>query len=374
MPADPIVPKCVFEPPTESIPNEPIISLDSYIFTEPQVILTDTEPIGIGQWLLDNESLLIVQQNSAKLLNPQIQEQVTIIESRQQFRTPIWLSENNTLVFAELYDAMTQSSTAGLWLQSMNPPLLKQLSNSVASSSFAPSPNGTELVFVALPGGTRPYIWNQRTKVLSALPIDLANWRYQKRPLRLLRSFRPLWSPSGNNILFHDGAWLFLYDRSQQVGCEIDIQQSSLNQFSNFVIQATWSPNGRYIAMKVSEEMPSNGPFDQLIVLDTYTGEISGHILPQNYLTFSISSDNQTLAMLADSPKENNTYGIYLYNMRSHEFQHILPDVETRGSIAQAIVWSPQGNKIAFQCTGLVSSNSDNLLDALCLSQVSTAQ
>ncbi|MEZ4616898.1 MAG: hypothetical protein R2867_15530 [Caldilineaceae bacterium] len=67
-------------------------------------------------------------------------------------------------------------------------------------------------------------IWNQETQTLDDLPIDFTQRRYQKGLSYPLRPYYPLWHPSGDKILFHDGTWMTLYDLTTNSGCDIDLR------------------------------------------------------------------------------------------------------------------------------------------------------
>ncbi|MEZ4680875.1 MAG: SdrD B-like domain-containing protein [Caldilineaceae bacterium] len=97
--------QCFFTPPPGGIPNEPIIPLSAYSFSAPQEVITHTAPIGIEQWLPDNETLLITRESmenqlvSVDLVNTTTGVVTQIVEPLQYLMEPRWLSLNDTVAW-----------------------------------------------------------------------------------------------------------------------------------------------------------------------------------------------------------------------------------------------------------------------------------
>lgn len=356
LPADPVVPPCLFGPPPGDIPAEPIIPLDAYTFAEPQLVLTNTAPIGIQQWLPDSETLLVTRHtgrgSSADLINARTGEIMRLVGPDQSFKAPRWLPQDRTLVWGA---SRTPNREPGYWVYSLNPPAEKRLADDWGSKHDV-SPNGKEFIFLSPLGGTQPLIWNQETKTLRALPADLATWRYQNGLIYPFQPFNVNWHPGGEQILFWDGTWVFLYDLTTNTGCEIDIGAliPSHSPFT-FIQEASWSPNGRYLLLKNAEYPPytmHHGPHDLVLILDIYTGEAVQHSFGFPVWNFSWSPDGQTLAMMGKTGEGSdhfgrfNIYSLHLFNVRSGEVRQILPGHEGGG--LTKIVWSPDATHLAF--------------------------
>ncbi len=380
LPADPVVPQCLFDPPPGGIPADPIIPLDAYTFAEPQMVLTHTSPIGIQQWLPDSETLLVtrfVDEGSIlDLVNTRTQEITTLLGPNPSIIAPKWLDEEQTVVWLEL-DSHTKVTQPGHWIQSYDPPASRRLSNNGMtgwSVTHDVSPDGTEVVFLALPGGTQPLIWNQESKTLRGLPLDLAGWRYGGPIFYRLEPFNVQWHPGGEKLLFWDGAWVFLYDLTTSSGCEIDVR--SFDRANRYVFTARWSPNGRYLLFKNTGTPPfqnTHGPYDRVLVLDTYTGEAVQYALGHPVASFTWAPDSQTVAMRGGAELEIGGFsanGFYLLNVRSGDHQRILPALETLSGMGNMLVWSPDGNTLAIQCMDSPRDESGGVFDRICISQV----
>jgi len=360
LPTEPVVPPCVFEPPPGGFSDEPVIPLDAYTFSEPQVVVTNTASIDIEQWLPDSETLLIGRHtgrgSAIELINTLTAEIVRLTEPDQSIGSARWLVEDQTVVWLEL-GSLNRETDPGYWVRSFDPPGDRRLSDNGTrgNDAYDISPNGKELVFMSLPGGTQPLIWNQEIRKMRSLSIDLVAWRYRKGPNYPPRPFSPLWHPDGDKILFQDGTWLFLYDLNTNSGCEIDMTLF-VNQYK-YVREVSWSPNGRYLAIKNAESPPytnTYGPHDLALVLDTYTGDVVQHSLGNMVYSLSWFADNQTIAMIGQTEQEIKIpdfgmvdgSGVYLLNIHSGEYRQILTDYFVGGN--PGIIGSPNGARLAF--------------------------
>jgi Tol biopolymer transport system component len=381
LPADPVVAACLFAPPAGGIAEEPVIPLSTYIFSEPQVVLTNTAPIGIQQWLPDSETLLVTREAlssqlvSVGLVNTNSGEVTEIVEPRKYLTDPRWLSTNQTVIWRELgsfQDNVPGYWEPGYWTRSFDPPGEIHLSGDGNGSGISHdvSPDGKEVVFLALPGGTQPYTWNQETKTVRSLPVDLANWRYGGPIFYRLQPFNVRWHPGGGKILFWDGTWVFLYDLTTHSGCEIDVR--SFDRANHYVFTASWSPNGRYLLLKNAGSPPytsTHGPHDRVLVLDTYTGEAVQYALGHPVAGFVWAPDSQTVALTGLTGKKIGRFdmhGTYVLNILSGEYRQILPDRDTAN-----VQWSPDGTRLVFQCHDFESAT---YLDRICTSQMSMNQ
>jgi hypothetical protein len=358
LPAEPVVAACLFAPPPSGIIEEPIIPLSAYTFSEPQVVLTNTAPIGIQQWLPDSERLLVTRHtgkgNMLELVNTRTRAITRLVEPNRAIKAPRWLNQDQTVVWVELGGGTYEP---GHWLRSFDPMGERHLSGDGTGAGIAHdvAPDGQQVVFLALPGGTQPLLWHQERKTLRALPIDLAGWRYGGPIFYRLQPFNVQWHPGGEKLLFWDGTWIFLYDLTTGQGCEIQVRALTKRYWS--VHEASWSPNGRYLLLKNAEWPPyqsTHGPHDLVLVLDTYTGEAVQYALGHPVWNFAWVPDSQTVAMLGSTEQEIQvpavglvqSQGLYLLNVRSGELQPILPAYFAGGS--PGLAWSPDGTRLAF--------------------------
>ncbi|MEZ4708930.1 MAG: hypothetical protein R3A44_17100 [Caldilineaceae bacterium] len=375
LPTEPQVAECIFEPPAGGLPpEEPIIPLSAYSFSEPQVVLTNTAFIGIEQWLPDNETLLVTRStgrgSAAELINTRTGQISRLIGPDQSFKNPRWLPQDSTLVWGA---AGTTNREPGYWVHSFNPSGERRLTDDWGSKHDI-SPNGKEFIFLSPPGGTQPFIWNQETKTLRALQVDLNNWRHQNGPLYLFQSFNVNWQPIGDKILFWDGTWVFLYNLTTNSGCELNMQDFA-GDFDS-IVRAAWSPNGRYLWAQLTLDPPyisTRGPYDLLWLLDTYTGKNVQYSVDIAVASFTWATDNQTIVFSGPTGKKSGDFdqhGIYLLNIHNGEVRRI-PTVENL-SISNP-QWSADGTLLAFHCHDY--SGGFNFDDyRVCTSQVSLGQ
>lgn len=381
LPTEPVVADCVFGPPEGGLPPEgPNIPLSAYSFSEPQVVLTNTAPIGIEQWLPDNRTLMVSrgtglsQTVSVALVGVTTGEIAETVEAKKYLREPRWLAEEHTIVWRELGD--DSKTIPGYWVpgyqvRSLDPLGERRLSSNGngASTSHSISPDGMEFVFMSLPDGTQPLIWNQVTKILRSLPVDFAQWRYRKGDPYPLHPFTPLWHPKGNQILFHDGTWMMLYDLVTNTGCEINVAQFTAS--NSYIDTASWSPNGRYLLIQNSDSPPptiTSGPLDLILILDTYTGEATQYALGRTINSFAWARDNQVIAIVAKTEQTIDgfeTYGFYLFNIYSGDVQRIFPNYFA----GSGIKWSDDGSYLAMKCRdSLPNLPSGTYIDNICIS------
>ena len=332
----------------------------------------------------DNETLLITRRSladqlvSVDLVNTTTGMVTQAIEPLKYLTEPRWLPMNDTVIWRSigtLDNTVPGIWEPGYWARSFNPSWERQLSGrgNGASTAHDVSPDGKEFVFMSLPDGTQPLIWNQETHTLRDLPVDFAQWRYLKGIAYPLRPFYPLWHPDGDKILFHDGTWIILYDLTTNIGCDVNLMESAGRNY--YIRDAQWSPDGRYLLIKNSDSpryTSTRGPVDMFLTLDTYTGEAVQHILGHSINSFSWAADNQTIAMVAKTEEEVNgieLFGFYLFNIYSSDTQRILPSF-TAGS---GIKWSSDGLRLALKCRdSLPSLPPGDYLDLICISQVSS--
>ena len=376
LPANPSIEPCIFAPPVTGILNEAITGLDSYSFSAPQVVLTSTAPVDIQQWLPDSETLLITRESlsdqfvSVELLNANTGKTTEIIEPRNYLRRPRWLPANDTFVWRQI--GSVQDNESGYWARSSVPIQEIRLSTDGAGAGISGDifPNGKEFVFMSAPSGTQPFIWNHEDQTLDAIPIDLAEFRYEKFGIIYpLQPFNIHMHPAGDKILFQDGTWIFLYDLTTNSVCEIDMV--SLSPAHPAVHEASWSPDGRYLLMKTSFDplhAHTQGTHGTLLVLDTYTGDAVKYSLGNIVYGFFWGADSQTVAMTGQTEEKIgifDLYGTYLLNVRSGEYRQILTeDVIVNGK------WSPDGKRLAFNCIGVLPGGFELNIHRVCTSNI----
>jgi len=370
-----VVAQCLFTPPVGGIPlSEPIIPLDDYAFSEPALIVTNNMPLSIHQWLPDSKRLLVQRHTErgtvVELRNVQNQETTTLIEEAQSIKAPRWLPQESTLVWGAFG---TSEREEGYWIHTLDPPGENRLTDHGGWKQQDISPDGKEFIFVSRPG-TQAFIWNQETKALRALPVDLDSWRYDKGHSYPLQPFHINWHPSGERILFWDGTWAFLYDLRTDQGCEINME--ALAGINDSILRASWSPNGRYLMAQLTQEplfTSLTGSYALVWILDTYTGDTVQYELETVVYGFSWAPDNQTVIIEEEADRANDGASrsiFYLLNIRNGAHRPILTENTDLGTNGKKVLWSPDGKILAHQCKNPVATDVTSDVDGICIRDV----
>lgn len=368
-----VAPRCTFAVPSASEVLGP--SLDAYAFSAPQVVLTHTSAIGIAGWLPDGERLLITRdipgtnRQTIETFNLHTSEVRVYAEREGANGKPVWLSG---------LKAVAYSTSAGqqheLWISWGDPTQAKQIAQSVEGLSLAVDPAGQRLLYFSSPANDQPQLWDAATQAVQAMPLNLAQWTWQKyeagQPTLALPVFQTAWSPNGSQIVFYAyPEWLFLVDPKTGYLCEVDLGQ--VRWEPRWVFYARWSPDGRCLAM-ITTAGGAPIRFNELTVLDTITGESYSFNLGLPYLyDIAWSSNSETLAVLGQVNVVNGRtlMGLYLVDISSGDFRQMLPKHTFGGGAVEGweLAWSPDGHTLAVKCPVWPETESIVVEDRVCL-------
>jgi hypothetical protein len=253
--------------------------------------------------------------------------------------------------FDEKSDAATGQTRKELWLSYGNPEQAKRLlENSEALKD----------VIATLPDMPQELLSILRP---APLPFNPQAWMYPKHPRYLqggkINYSQPLYSsksPTGSLVAFYGSPyWLFLVNSDTGQACEVDLGMSS--QVPLYPIKASWSPNGRYLAMTISVYYPGTlMEFSHLAVLDTFTGEIYQPDLGISHVwDIGWMPDSQHLLALGRvrfNDKEGLVQQLALVNAQAKNFYIVLPNYADfgGGEVGSQMALSPDGQILAIMC------------------------
>ena len=349
-------PACTFPladiKPVESQP-------ETYTFSEPRIVLTSETAIGIASWLPDSERLLITRQSqngrqTIETINYRTGETKIYAEREGENGKPIWLSELDAIAYATDVQGHYE-----LWISDGGVQEKKNAMVVSDVSGWSLASDGKELVYFSPAIGEIPQIWNLSTNSFQDSGVNLSIWEYPKfqsdlLPLTRGLTFSTALQPHGTNVAFYGRGWFFLLDKKASQVCEVDLEQYGVLS----VLRASWSPNGRYIAMIVTPNPPGElASSSNILVLDLYSGKMYRPMLESPVVRdIAWADDSQYLAGLVADPVEfkqgSPRSRIYLI--------HIFGDVVAKEISTQLygggatngwlLAWSPNGKSIAVKC------------------------
>lgn len=373
-----LIPLCTFETRGALI-DEPVTYVQ-YQFSEPRIVLKSETSIGIEGWLPDNRRLLISRytQNGYKNIETyDILTGETHIYSEQYSSGPIlWLDELQAVVYPAVVD-----DHDALWISYSASRKVEQIAPDIYNLSLAS--NGKDLVYFSPGLGDQPQIWRADTKTVQPLAIDLAAWSKPK----LLNSnanlsvpgknFKAVWQPGGNLIVFYGYPTLFFWDLSMSFGCEVDLGEAK-NGLPITVLNAEWSPDGRFLAMRTTAHTPGTlVSFSELFILDIKTGKvIKPKIETRIVYEFAWSLDIQNIAILGDVGiiDRRSQLGLFIYNVKDKEdnVKQVFLDRFFGLNSSGMLAWSSNKERMAINCNAWSDSRPDTVESRICLIDITS--
>lgn len=355
-----VIPFCTFS--VSAAPEETRVSLDDYVFSDPQVVLTHTSSLGIAGWLPDGERLLITRQipgqprEYVETFNTRTGELRRYGERHSFDAKPLWLATEE-VAFA---DSLAESGTVIRLSRG------DEASENVVSESVLPyltvNPSGDKVLFFAKADQTQPQVLNVTQRQSEALAFELPLTPREELPLGQSSgpdSYRAAWHPAESQIAFYNDTGFYLADLDTQQVCKVDLGE--ISEWGAFwAFHAQWSPNGRYLAMLITI---GDLPLDmlKLAVLDTATGEL--YSIPLEQYVKSVAHYVTEIAWMPDSKglvarfvvAQQNGYdreGLYLVDFLSGKARRMLPEIVfgTNNDFTWNLAGSPNGETIATSC------------------------
>lgn len=358
--ATPVVaelPLCQFNSiPTSTVSAPP---LESYVFSEPKVVLTSTGTIGIVGWLPDSERLLIVQdvpktnRQTIATFNIQNGELRPYAERERSSAKPVWVSVSEEVAFTTVTDRQSE-----LRISQGDPDTTQPLVSGLSSMFLGIDLAGQQLLYVT---ENQPQRLSTLSKVAQTTNINLSRWEYPSlEPWKTPGMYRMAWRPGTPQAAFYNSTYFFLADVESGQGCEIDLgKEKGEGGFQLWAVVAQWSPDGRYLAMLTTAGVPPVRRVG-LSILDMNTGKLSprhpeAYTAPGQYYVMGVTwaPDSQTVAILATVEEKEGAQldGLYLVNVTTGENRRMLPQMTFPGGGAGwNLAWSQDGNYLAITC------------------------
>lgn len=359
VPTQLLLPACQFN--GTALAEEPAPALEAYVFSEPRVVLTHTSGIAVAEWSEDSQQILLTLAipNSLK-------EKIDVYNVQsgklqpygewQGFSTifnpmPVWLNSQQSVAFVDESDKpwSLHISRGG------NAPVEKPVAG-LSSRYLGVSPDGQQVAFLPKTPGKQPEVWQGAQAKRQVLAVTLPVEPDQSLPLGI-GTYHIAWQPNGNRIAFFNNAGFFLTDAGRHTLCEIDLGTAMGGEFNKrWALVAKWSPDGRYLALLTTVGEPIV-PFIDLTLIDMSTGQLRrlnlGH---QSLHAIAWAPNYHDLVVVAPPPQHEpelahlNT--VYLVDATTGNSRQVLTEYQSKFIFSGTgnVVWSPDGQEIAFVC------------------------
>jgi len=367
--------------PTSTPPG---ISPSSYMFGEPQVVLTHTTGIRIAGWLPDSRRLLISRDipkgggeviETFDIQTKDIQRYGKRIPSDAK---PVWLIAAGRPAWGEL----TSDRRWVLRIGSPDPGDGEIVASDLESMYLAANTGGQQILFFAKSDRERPQVFDSIEKRSHLAPFVIPATPPQPRPLSpWLSPYRAVWQPDDTRVAIYNGAAFYVADLSTGRVQAIDLGQRA--EYGNYwVLYAVWSPNGRYLALIVAAGDMGQVYREELRMLDLTTGAVTviGKEIPNPSET-AWAPDSQHLVVLGWPGPERPTdvrAGLYLVDTRIGSVQRVLPDwlfsLADYSIQGGGLSWSSGGENLVVACAIWAKTEPLITEGRLCLIPVSTGR
>jgi WD40 repeat protein len=353
---------------TSTVTPEPMPKLDDYVFGEPQIVLTGPPGIAIAEWLPDSHRLLIIAPSVPRSAQERIEildtatSQVQLCGEIEGGTRLAWLSGSQEVLFTKLVQlnpVLDNLMIAGCQ-EGEEPQLFLEGGGQIAGWG--------DLVAV-LPSGESRLRWlNGNGQWVSKGSVDLGQFGYTFG--KVGSGFSLKLSPDGKRLLLEnkEQGVLIVNVESGQLETKTDLGEMQ-GYGKRWAFDAQWSPDGRYLAMiTTADDVPAD--FTNLTLLDATTGETHQIDLGVLYVyDIAWAPNSQYLLTLVQVNFVNgrSMKGLYLVNVLSGEFRHLLPNqVFGGGTSGRELAWSPDGQTVVTKCPVWAEEQPLIIEDRLC--------
>ncbi|MGQ9628591.1 MAG: hypothetical protein ACUVV0_17005 [Anaerolineae bacterium] len=328
------------------------LTLDDFVFGEPEVVLTHTHAIEIAGWLPDSERLLIIRSdypNSTKefvdIFNIYT-GQLRHFGKRESSRSkPIWLPSLQAVAYADTATAEFDKLRISFG-ESKQELRIEGLS----SLQIAVDSTGRRVIYFSQAAKKRLQMFDVTRETMQASLVDLALREKpdEERPF----VYKIASHPKEAKVAIYNNYHFFLADLDTGTIQEIDLGTHLDGKL--WAYNAEWSPDGRYLAM-ITTVGPPILPFTHLTVLDTGSGELRQIDLGLQYVAdvaWAPDSRHVVVRAVVDQEDGYNRYGLFLADVVTGEIRRVLPsDVFSGGEWGWGLAWSPDGQWLITNCS-----------------------
>ena len=390
-------PACQFN---NTAPSASSPSATSYTFSEPAVVYTRTGSgiLSIYGWLPDSSQLMIndydenIHRYTIEVLDVQTGKTRRYVE-RQSPGWIGWLPQLQALAYVDSEHVNSAMGTVrrDLWISRGDPKQATRVASGINSDSLAVSSDGRLTFFNEdqsnQPSGSQLQQLDIAIQAKQVTSLDLAQWDFSDSPLATQdsqvrnRRIRSIWRPGQTSqaLLYSIDSGMLLADTQTGEICRISIRQQDKPLLGSL---ATWSLDGRYLAMLV-EPAGAKQHWPSLLVVDMNTGQqfyrnsAANGAFGTSVIDMEWGPNSRHLIALKEVVPSNTSsdmkYELYLIDVLAQTAQQVLPDATLGGGSSGSgeMDWSPDGHYLAINCP--VSSPGRPIIeDQVCL--ISTHQ
>lgn len=339
----------------------------TFVFSDPQIVLTDTAAIEIAGWMPDSKKLLLVRdipsqgQQAIETLDTDTGLVVRYADTNTSAGDVFPLFDGPAIGFLARDPTREMRVFPGTDLMiSHGPGQVQLIMHEVSTRRMSVDPSSASLVlYTRVPGGPDALpLEAYRDFRVFIVPGNPYYWKYPRYFADRVETgylgdeFQTAVRPDGSLIAFYADPFLFLYDPTTETVCEVDL---GIFQSGDpyFVWNARWSPDGRYLAMLTSARFPGQLlDFIDLIVLDSYTGQLRT-INPsalRMVSSFAWSPTGGWLIVLAQEDREDLPNSLHLVDAATGNVRSILPGFRFGTTGSGGLSWDPNPAMIALAC------------------------
>lgn len=362
-------PFCTFTDKTESETAITQSMLESFAFSKPTIVLTNTAGIDIAEWLPNNQQLLIARshpdmlEQSIETLDIQTSSLQLYAFQKNAGRRPSWSTRAQSVIYSDwaFIDQKQGAVRWDLWISSGSPEsAVKTVEGLTAMSVIGVDPAGTliraaasEESLLQLPDIASRYF---QEIVIRFSPATLLYPKYNfdvpsaHRPLMFSASKQP---NDGALVALYADPYLYLLDEQTGAICEVDLGRVGELPRWPYIVQ--WSSDGRRLAMITTANAPGSlVSFNEVFVLDVETGKLQ-QLPAQGYvqeIEWAADSRHILMQVLLDPSTIPPVQRLFLLDTVSGDQRKVLPDFPVGGGTGTNLqmAWSPDGARIAVKC------------------------
>lgn len=352
-------PLCEFGPgPT---PEASGVSLEDYVFSEPQIVFTSPRNVNLVEWLPDSQWILMThdilddgRQQVIELFNPTTGEvQVFAERSSRSYAPPAWNTSLDAVVYSKniILDGTTHSEKDKneLWISYGDSDDAQLISDNIATLYPVISPDDGRIAYAF---NEQLSLRDSSLEVSQTIDFDPSQWQYHEEN-RMYSPYETAWRPDSSQIAFYNAGYFFLVDVNTGQICEVDLGSEDA-----WATVARWSPDGRYLALgRTSDLLPIKS--SELAVLDTvigqwYTMRPTPDMDGQHYVTdVAWAPDSYHIAVVGVVNKWDGTRhkGLYFVDFILERSVQLNPRFDFGiGKWGTNLIWSPDGLQLLFAC------------------------
>lgn len=349
-------------------------TLDDYVFSEPQVVLTSTGNIDLVEWLPDNQRILTTHdipnkiEQPIELFNPQTGETQVIAVRKYNLphMPPVWLQALNAVAYLDLNipDINTPNVfTRQLWISRGDPQAAQMVADGLSSFYLAGSLGGSQIAYLS---NKQLALRDASSGVSRAIDFDPSQWLLSNDDSPWLNaSYEMAWQPGASQIAFYTdadgGSFFFLADSDTGELCEVNL--------GGWAAVARWSQDGRYLAAARVHGPVGGASSSDLAVLDTVTGVLyTMTVTPpemegQHYVNdIAWAPDSRHLAVIGAVYASPGSGSSPDYDFRKHRGLYLVDFILGQKALVQStylygggvsgtnLAWSPDGSQLVAAC------------------------